>query len=216
MVAQDDSVQSRMARPTPSPVKHSVWRTSILFALVTAVLLGIVYPLVLDGLAHLFFPRQADGSLIVRNGQVIGSDLIAQGFTADRYFHPRPSASNYSDQADFAANSTTPPSGGSNLAQSNKALVTRIQGDIDKLQAQNPGKDVPIDLVTQSGSGLDPDITPEDAWYQAPRVAKARGLTEDAVRKLIAQHTTRRQLGFLGEPRVNVLELNLALDGAAH
>lgn len=191
---------------------HSVWKTSILFTIVTAVLLGVVYPLVLDGLAHLFFAHQANGSLMVRNGQVIGSEIIAQGFASDRYFHPRPSATNYSDQADFAANSTTPPSGGSNLAQSNGALVTRIQGDIDKLAAQNPGKPVPIDMVTTSGSGLDPDITPENAYYQATRVAKARGLSEDAVRKLIAEHTAHRQLGFLGEARVNVLELNLALD----
>ncbi len=215
-MVQDDPIHSaRTAHPATTPVSHSVWRTSILYTLVTAVLLGIVYPLLVDGLAHIFFSHQADGSLILRNGQVIGSELIAQSFTSDRYFHPRPSATNYSDQADFAANSTTPPSGGSNLAQSNSALVTRIQGDIDKLAAQNGGKPVPIDMVTQSGSGLDPDITLENAGYQAPRVAKARGMTEDAVRKLIAEHTTGRQLGFLGEPRVNVLELNLALDAVA-
>ncbi len=217
-MVQDDSIQSaaRAGHPAAAPVAHSVWKTSILYTLVTAVLLGLVYPLVVDGLAHIFFSRQADGSLILRNGQVIGSELLAQSFTSDRYFHPRPSASNYSDSSDFAANSTTPPSGGSNLAQSNKALVTRIQGDIDKLSAANGGKPVPIDMVTQSGSGLDPDITPENAYFQAPRVAKARGLTEDAVRKLIADHTAGRQLGFLGEPRVNVLELNLALDGMGH
>jgi potassium-transporting ATPase KdpC subunit len=195
---------------------HSVWRTSIRFTLVTTILLGIAYPLLVTGLAHVLFRRQADGSLHVVNGQVIGSDLLAQSFTSDRYFHPRPSATNYSDSADFAANSTTSPSAGSNLAQSNKALVTRIQGDIDKLSAADPGKPVPIDMVTQSGSGLDPDITPENAYYQAARVAKARGVSEDSVRRLIAENTTHRQLGFLGEARVNVLKLNLALDGASH
>jgi K+-transporting ATPase ATPase C chain len=158
----------------------------------------------MTGLAGLLFPHKAAGSLILRNGQVIGSQLIAQSFTSDRYFHPRPSAAGNGYDATA--------SGGTNLAQSNKTLVTRIQGDIDKLAAQNPGKPVPIDMVTTSGSGLDPDITPDNAYYQAPRLAKVRGLTEDAVRKLIEQHTTERQLGFLGEPRVNVLELNLALD----
>lgn len=183
---------------------HSVWRTAIRFTLVTGLLLGLCYPLLVTGIAHVLFPRQADGSLILRNGQVIGSSLIAQSFTAERYFHPRPSA---------AGNGYDPTaSGGSNLAQSNAKLIQRIQDAIDKLQAENPGKPVPIDMVTTSGSGLDPDITPDDADYQAPRVAKARGLSLDAVRKLIAAHTTPRQLGFLGEPRVNVLELNLALD----
>jgi potassium-transporting ATPase KdpC subunit len=191
---------------------HSVWGTSIRFTILVTILFGIVYPLVVTGVAKVLFPRQADGSLILKDGKVIGSELLAQSFTSDRYFHPRPSASNYSDAADFKSDSTTSPSGGSNLAQSNKALLTRIQGDIDKLQKQNPGKPVPIDLVTQSGSGLDPDITPDAAYYQAPRVAKARGLSEDRVRELIAQHITPRQLGILGEPRVNVLELNLALD----
>lgn len=183
---------------------HSVWRTSIRFTLVTALLLGIVYPLLLTGVAHVLFPHKAAGSLILRNGQVIGSDLIAQSFTADKYFHPRPSAAGNGYDATS--------SGGSNLAQSNAKLAQRIQGDIDKLEQENPGKPVPIDLVTQSASGLDPDITPDDAYYQAPRVAKARGLSEDAVRALIAKHTEQRTLGVMGEPRVNVLELNLALD----
>ena len=150
------------------------------------------------------FPHQADGSLILHNGQVIGSSLLAQSFTSDRYFHPRPSA---------AGNGYDPTSsGGSNLAQTNAKLIARIQGDIDRLQKENPGKPVPIDLVTTSASGLDPDITPDDATYQAPRVAKARGWSEDRVRQLIVKHTEGRQLGFLGEPRVNVLELNLDLD----
>jgi len=183
---------------------HSVWWTAIRFTIVTAILFGVIYPLVMVGLAGVLFPHKAAGSLILHNGQVIGSKLIAQSFTSDRYFHPRPSAAGNGYDATSSS--------GSNLAQSNKALVTRIQGDIDKLVAQNPGKPVPIDMVTTSGSGLDPDITPDNAYYQAPRVAKARGLTEDAVRTLIEQHTAARQLGLLGEPRVNVLELNLALD----
>lgn len=187
-----------------TPVTHSIWKTSVLFTIVTAVLFGLVYPLLMTGLARVLFPHQAAGSLILRNGQVIGSELIAQSFTADKYFHPRPSAAGNGYDATA--------SGGTNLAQSNAKLVQRIQGDIDALAKQNPGKPVPIDMVTTSASGLDPDITPDNAYYQAPRVAKARGMTEDAVRKLIADHTAGRQLGFLGEPRVNVLELNLALD----
>jgi K+-transporting ATPase ATPase C chain len=183
---------------------HSVWKTSILFTLVTAVLLGIGYPLVVTGIAAVMFPHKAAGSLILENGQVIGSELLAQSFTSDRYFHPRPSAAGNGYDATS--------SGGSNLAQSNAKLVQRIQGDIDKLAADNQGKPVPIDMVTTSGSGLDPDITPDNAYYQAARVAKARGFTEDQVRALIAQHITGRDLGLLGEPRVNVLDLNLALD----
>ena len=183
---------------------HSVWKTSILFTIVTAILLGIVYPLAITGIATLIFPHKAGGSLILKDGQIIGSELLAQSFTSDRYFHPRPSA---------AGNGYDPTSsGGSTLAQSNAKLVQRIQGDIDKLAAANPGKPVPIDMVTTSGSGLDPDITPDNADYQSARVAKARGITEDQMRALIAQQTTGRTFGLLGEPRVNVLELNLALD----
>jgi K+-transporting ATPase ATPase C chain len=184
---------------------HSIWKTSILFTLVTLVLLGLGYPLVVTGIASVVFPHQAAGSLIQLNdGTVIGSELLAQSFTADKYFHPRPSAAG--NGYDATASS------GTNLAQSSKTLVTRLQGDIDKLAAQNPGKPVPIDLVTTSASGLDPDITPDNAYYQAPRVAKARNLSEEAVRQLVAQQITGRQLGVLGEPRVNVLALNLALD----
>jgi K+-transporting ATPase ATPase C chain len=135
---------------------------------------------------------------------VIGSELLAQSFTSDKYFHPRPSAAGNGYDATA--------SGGSNLAQSNKSLVDRIQGSIDKLSAENPGKPVPIDMVTTSGSGLDPDITPDNAYFQAPRVAKARGVGEDLMRQLIDEHTTQRQMGILGEPRVNVLDLNLDLD----
>jgi K+-transporting ATPase ATPase C chain len=184
---------------------HSVWKTSILFTIVTTVLLGLGYPLLVTGIAGFLFPHQAGGSLIKLNdGTVIGSELLAQSFTSDRYFHPRPSAAGNGYDATA--------SGGSNLAQSSKTLVTRIQGDIDKLAAQNPGKPVPIDLVTTSASGLDPDITPDAADFQVPRVANARNLSPESVRKLIQQHTTPRQIGLLGEPRVNVLELNLALD----
>ena len=183
---------------------HSVLKTSILFTLVTGVLLGLGYPLLITGLAAVVFPHKAGGSLILKDGQVIGSELLAQSFTSDRYFHPRPSAAGNGYDATSSSGST--------LAQSNAKLITRIQGDIDKLTAQNPGKPVPIDMVTTSGSGLDPDITPDNADYQAARVAKARGLTEDQVHALILQQTTGRTLGLLGEPRVNVLELNLALD----
>ena len=183
---------------------HSVWKTSILFTIVTTVLLGLGYPLFVTGIAGVIFPHQAAGSLILKDGQVIGSELLAQSFTSDRYFHPRPSAAGNGYDATA--------SGGSNLAQSSKTLVDRIQGSIDKLAAENPGKPVPIDMVTTSASGLDPDITPDAAFFQAPRVAKARGIAEDRIRQLIEQHITVRQLGLLGEPRVNVLALNLDLD----
>jgi len=200
-------VHSTLAQVSVAPAvstKHSLWRTSIRFTLVTTVLLGIGYPLLVTGVAEAIFPRKAAGSLILKDGQVIGSELLAQSFTADKYFHPRPSAAGNGYDATS--------SGGSNLAQSNKALVDRIQGSIDKLIAENPGKPVPIDLVTMSGSGLDPDITPDAAYFQAPRVAKARGVSEDRIRQLIGEHVTGRQLGVLGEPRVNVLDLNLDLD----
>ena len=190
-----------------APAPHSVWLTSIRFTLIATLLLGLGYPLVVTGVAAVLFPHKAEGSLILKNGHVIGSELLAQSFTSDRYFHPRPSAAGNGYDATA--------SGGSNLAQSSQKLVQRIQGDIDKFAAENPGKPVPIDMVTTSGSGLDPDITPDNAYFQAPRIAKARGLAEDAVRKLIAQDTTDRQFGVLGEPRINVLALNLDLDKIA-
>ena len=200
-VSAPPSVSSAQA----TPKVQSVWKTSILFTIVTTLLFGLGYPLVVTGIAGVIFPHKASGSLItLQNGTVIGSELIAQSFTSDKYFHPRPSAAGNGYDATA--------SGGSNLAQSNKALVTRIQGAIDKLSAENPGKPVPIDMVTTSGSGLDPDITPENAYFQAPRVAKARGIGEEQMRQLIEQHITGRQLGVLGEPRVNVLLLNLDLD----
>lgn len=183
---------------------HSVWKTSIRFTIVTTLLLGLGYPLAVTGIAGALFPRKAAGSLILKDGQVIGSELLSQSFTSDRYFHPRPSAAGNGYDATS--------SGGSNLAQSNKALVDRIQGAIGKLSAENPGTPVPIDLVTTSGSGLDPDITPDAAFFQAPRIARARGLSQDRIRQLIQQHITGRQLGLLGEPRVNVLVINMALD----
>ncbi len=190
-----------------APVKHSLWGTSIRFTLFATLVCGLLYPLLVTGIAGILFPHQSSGSLILQNGQVIGSELLAQSFTSERYFHPRPSAAGNGYDATS--------SGGSNLAQSNAKLVQRIQGDIDKLAAQTPGKPVPIDLVTTSGSGLDPDITPDAAFYQAERVAKARGLTEGQVRQLIQQHIAGRQFGLLGEPRVNVLALNLDLDHLA-
>lgn len=184
---------------------HSVWKISIRFTLITLLLLGVGYPLLVTGIAAVFFPHKAGGSLIqLKDGTVIGSELLAQSFISDRYFHPRPSAAGSGYDAQN--------SGGSNLAQSSKTLVTRIQGDIDKLASQNPGKPVPIDLVTTSASGLDPDITPDAAYYQIPRVAKARNMSEESIHKLVEQHITSRQMGLLGEARVNVLALNLDLD----
>jgi K+-transporting ATPase ATPase C chain len=171
------------------------------------VLLGIGYPLLVTAIASVAFPHKAAGSLILKDGQVIGSELLAQSFTSDRYFHPRPSAAGNGYDATS--------SGGSNFAQSNAKLVQRMQGDIDKLSAENPGKPVPIDLVTTSGSGLDPDITPDAAYFQAARVAKARGLSPDQVQKLIQDHIQARQWHLLGEARVNVLSLNLDLDKLA-
>ena len=177
---------------------------SIRFTLVTTLLLGIIYPLVVTAFAHLALRDKADGQLISRNGQVIGSRIIGQSFTSDKYFHSRPSAAGNGYDATS--------SGGSNLAASSQKLVSRIQGDVAKYQQDGNGQPVPIDLVTASGSGLDPDITPAAALYQVKHVAQARDLSEDAVRNLVMAHTQPRQFGILGEPRVNVLELNLALD----
>jgi K+-transporting ATPase ATPase C chain len=178
--------------------------TALRFTLVTALLLGVGYPLLVTGFAQLALKKQADGELVTRDGAVIGSKLIGQNFSSEKYFHSRPSAAGNGYDA---ANSS-----GSNFAQSNQKLVTRIQGDVAKASADNPGQPVPIDLVTASGSGLDPDITPAAALYQVHRVAKARNLSDAEVTGLVNEHIAPRQFGFLGEPRVNVLELNLALD----
>lgn len=177
---------------------------AVRYTLITALLLGLAYPLLITGFAQLVLKKQANGELITRNGVVLGSELIGQNFTSDIYFHSRPSvAGNGYD----ASNSS-----GSNLAQSSQKLVTRIQGDVAKAGADHPGQPVPVDLVTASGSGLDPDITPAAALYQVHRIAQARHLPEQQVTELVNAHITSRQFGFLGEPRVNVLELNLALD----
>ncbi len=188
----------------PPPVHHSVWGTAIRFTILTTILLGLLYPLFLTVAAHVLFPRQATGSLLLKDGQVIGSQLLAQSFTADKYFHPRPSAAGNGYDATA--------SGGTNLSLSNAKLAQRIQSDIDKLTTASNGQPVPIDMLTTSASGLDPDITPDNAAFQAARVAQARNLSIDAVNSLIAAHTKPRDLGLFGEPRINVLELNLALD----
>jgi len=180
---------------------------------------GLAYPLAMTGIAQVLFPRQAQGSLIERNGAVIGSELIGQTFVSDKYFHGRPSATTAPDPNDSTKTVPAPynaaNSGGSNLGPSNKALIDRVQGDIDKLKQENPSMPVPADLVTTSASGLDPHISPDAALFQVPRVAKARNLPEDRIRQLVADHTEDRLFGLLGEPRVNVLLLNLALDHMA-
>ena len=177
---------------------------SVLMTIATTILLGIIYPLVVTGLAQLFFKDKANGQLIVQNGQVVGSRIIGQAFTSPAYFHSRPSnAGNGYD----AANSN-----GSQLGPTNHALIDRVKADVATAQADNPGQPVPVDLVTASASGLDPDISPAAAEFQVKRVATQRGASEDQIRQLVQQHLQPRQLGFLGEPRVNVLELNLDLD----
>ena len=178
--------------------------TAVLMTIATTILLGIIYPLVVTGLAQVLFPRQANGQLIYRNGNVIGSSLIAQGFAGAGYFHPRPSAAGNGYDA---ANSN-----GSQLGPTNQKLIDRVKGDVASAQTENPGVPVPIDLVTTSASGFDPDITPAAAKFQIQRVAAERKAPMAEIDKLVQQHTAGRQWGFLGEPRVNVLELNLALD----
>lgn len=183
-------------------------RIALRFTLITAVVLGILYPLAVTALGHFFLRRQADGELIVSDGQVTGSRLIGQNFTGDLYFHGRPSAAG----SGYDATS----SGGSNYASSNQKLITRIDGDVARYAAENPSQPVPIDLVTASGSGLDPDISPAAAMFQAARVAGARHLPIEMVSDLVRRHIQRRQFGFLGEERVNVLLLNMDLDRQTH
>ena len=194
-------------------------RPAIIILVALTLITGLAYPLAMTGVAGAIFPNQAAGSLIERDGKVVGSALIGQEFKDDKYFHGRPSATTAPDPADSTKTVPAPynaaNSGGSNLGPTSKALADRVKEDVDKLKAENPSSPVPIDLVTTSASGLDPDISPDGALFQVPRVAKARNMPEQRVRDLVTQNTEGRLVGIFGEPRVNVLALNLALDAAA-
>jgi K+-transporting ATPase ATPase C chain len=194
-------------------------RPAILILILLTLITGLAYPLAMTAIVGVIFPKQAQGSLIEKDGKVIGSSLIGQEFKDDKYFHGRPSATSAPDPADSTKTVPAPynaaNSGGSNLGPTSKALNDRIRDDVEKLKAENPTASVPVDLVTTSGSGLDPDISPEAALFQVPRVAKARNMPEDQVRQLVAANSQGRLGGLLGEPRLNVLALNLALDRAA-
>jgi K+-transporting ATPase ATPase C chain len=194
-------------------------RPAIVLVVGLTLITGLAYPLAMTGIAGVIFPSQAQGSLIEKDGKVVGSALIGQVFTDDKYFHGRPSATNAPDPKDSTKTVDAPynasNSMGSNLGPTNKALIDRVKGDVDTLKKENAAASIPVDLVTTSGSGLDPHISPEAALFQVPRVAKARNMPEDRVRRLVQERTEGRSLGLLGEPRVNVLALNLALDEAA-
>jgi K+-transporting ATPase ATPase C chain len=196
-------------------MKHA--RPAIVMIVCMTLITGLAYPLAMTGVAQLLFPWQANGSLVTKDGKVIGSALIGQNFAAETYFHPRPSATTEPDPKDPTKTVPVPyaadNSGGSNYGPTQKDLIDRVKGDAAALAKENPGTPIPVDLVTTSASGLDPDITPAGALFQVPRVAKARGLAEDKVRALVEAHVQGRTLGVLGEPRVNVLALNMALDG---
>ena len=191
-------------------------RPAIVLVIALTLITGVVYPFAITGIAEVIFPDKAQGSLVERDGKVVGSALIGQQFTGEGYFHGRPSATTAPDPNDSTKTVPAPynaaNSGASNLGPTSKSLIERIQGDVAKLKQENPSAQVPTDLVTTSGSGLDPDITPEAALFQVPRVAKARSLPENQVRQLVAEHTSDRFVGLFGEPRVNVLQLNMALD----
>jgi K+-transporting ATPase ATPase C chain len=194
-------------------------RPAIVLLVVLTAITGLVYPLAIMGIAGTIFPYQAQGSLVEKDGKVVGSALIGQVFAEDKYFHGRPSATVTPDPKDPTKNIDAPynaaNSGGSNLGPTNKALIERVKGEVDKLKEENGSAPVPIDLVTTTGSGLDPHISPAGALFQVPRIAKARNMPEDRVRQLVSENTEGRLLGVIGEPRVNVLALNLALDKAA-
>ena len=194
-------------------------RPAIIILVALTLITGLAYPLAMTGIAGAIFPKQAQGSLVEHDGKVIGSSLIGQEFTSDKYFHGRPSATTAPDPADSSKTVGAPynaaNSGGSNLGPTSKALNDRMREDVEKLRAENPSAGVPVDLVTTSASGLDPDISPEAAQFQVPRVARARNMPEDRVRQLVTENTSGRLVGLLGEPRVNVLALNRALDEAA-
>jgi potassium-transporting ATPase KdpC subunit len=193
-------------------------RPAIVFIIALTLITGLIYPLVMTGIAGVLFPYQAQGSLIEKDGKVVGSALIGQDFESDRYFHSRPSATTAPDPKDPSKTVAAPynavNSMGSNLGPTNKALIDRVTADVQKLRAENPSVPVPVDMVTTSGSGLDPHISPKAAFFQVPRVARARNMSEDSVRQLVGEQIEGRTLGLFGEPRVNVLALNLALDRA--